>query len=182
LTQINTLASLKSHYRHDPPRREVKVPKSNMRSKDWVVVCDGRKALILENRGDEFAPNLRMYEVQEHSDRATRELGTQRPGRVHESVGAARSAVEQTDRHEAAERAFLRALAHRLDIAHQEGKFTRLIMVAPPHALGVLRDYYAQPVRRAIVAEIGKDLVSTPIFEIEKYLIDSPTLSRRQTP
>ena len=26
---------------------------------DWIVVCDGRKALILENLGDRMFPNLR---------------------------------------------------------------------------------------------------------------------------
>jgi protein required for attachment to host cells len=26
---------------------------------DWVVVCDGRKAMILENMGDAQSPNLR---------------------------------------------------------------------------------------------------------------------------
>jgi protein required for attachment to host cells len=30
---------------------------------DWLVVCDGRKALILENRGDEMFPNLHTREA-----------------------------------------------------------------------------------------------------------------------
>ena len=29
----------------------------------WVVVCDGRKAMILENTGDEVFPNLKTKEV-----------------------------------------------------------------------------------------------------------------------
>ena len=32
---------------------------------DWLVVCDGRKALILENLGDEMFPNLHTREVHE---------------------------------------------------------------------------------------------------------------------
>jgi hypothetical protein len=41
---------------------------------DWVVVCDGRKALILTNMGDHMAPNLRTPEVRrEHA--AGREQG-----------------------------------------------------------------------------------------------------------
>ena len=32
---------------------------------DWIVVCDGRKALILENRGDRMFPNLHTREVHE---------------------------------------------------------------------------------------------------------------------
>ena len=30
---------------------------------DWLIVCDGRKALILENLGDEMFPNLHTREV-----------------------------------------------------------------------------------------------------------------------
>jgi protein required for attachment to host cells len=30
---------------------------------EWVVVCDGRKALILENIGDHISPNLRTAET-----------------------------------------------------------------------------------------------------------------------
>ena len=30
---------------------------------DWIVVCDGRKALILENLGDRVFPNLHTKEV-----------------------------------------------------------------------------------------------------------------------
>lgn len=32
---------------------------------DWLVVCDGRKAHILENLGDEMFPNLHTREVHE---------------------------------------------------------------------------------------------------------------------
>src|ERR1700730_254767 len=48
---------------------------------EWVVVCDGRKALILENLGDEKFPNLRCREEHDHPDPPTRELGTAPPGK-----------------------------------------------------------------------------------------------------
>ncbi len=35
---------------------------------DWIVVCDGRKALILENLGDRMFPNLHTKEVHEHPE------------------------------------------------------------------------------------------------------------------
>ena len=47
---------------------------------DWVVVCDGRKALILENLGDEKSPNLRMKEEREHPDPPTHLQGTESAG------------------------------------------------------------------------------------------------------
>ena len=33
---------------------------------DWVVVCDGKKALILENVGDATVPDQHTREVKEH--------------------------------------------------------------------------------------------------------------------
>ena len=52
-----------------------------IRAGDWVVVCDGAKALILENVGDAMFPNLKTREVHEQTDAKTREIGTDAPGR-----------------------------------------------------------------------------------------------------
>src|SRR5215469_13946237 len=78
-----------------------------IRQGDWVVVCDGKKALVLENAGDEKFLNLRAREAHEHPDPKTHELGTDAPGRAFSSVGTERSAMEQTDWHEQEENRFL---------------------------------------------------------------------------
>jgi protein required for attachment to host cells len=137
---------------------------------DWVVVCDGRKALFLENQGDEKFPNLRVRETYEHDDAKTSDHGTDRPGRVHESAGPGRSAVEQTDWHDQAEQEFLKRIAARLDEAIGKSETGALIIVAAPRALGVLRPAYSQAVAAAIAAEIDKDMVNMPVYEIEKRL------------
>jgi protein required for attachment to host cells len=46
---------------------------------DWIVVCDGRKALILENLGDRLFPNLHTKEVHEHPDISTSAQGSDAP-------------------------------------------------------------------------------------------------------
>ena len=137
---------------------------------DWVVVCDGRKALLLENQGDAMFPNLRTRETHEHDDAKTSDQGTDRPGRVHESTGTARSAVEQTDWHAQAEEDFLRTLAERLNDAVTKGETKSLILIAAPRALGVLRQLITPAVQEAIHAEIGKDYVNMPVHEIETHL------------
>ena len=73
---------------------------------DWIVVCDGRKALILENRGDRVFPDLHTREVHEEPDLSTHAQGSDAPGRVHHSTGSARSSIEQTDWHDESERTF----------------------------------------------------------------------------
>ena len=137
---------------------------------DWIVVCDGRKALILENLGDRMFPNLHMKEVHEHSLQPTHAQGTDRPGKVHDSAGT-RSAIEQTDWHEESERAFLKTLADRLNVAVTTGETSALTMVAPPRALGMIRADYSLVVRKALHGEVDKDLVKLPVYEIEKQLL-----------
>lgn len=137
---------------------------------DWVVVCDGAKALILENAGDAMAPNLKTKEVHEHADTKTSEQGTDAPGRSINSNGSRRSAMEQTDWHDQAEHRFLTDLSKRLDAAVTAGETKSLIIVAPPRALGVMRQHYSAGVRNAVRAEIDKDYVRMPVHEIEKHL------------
>lgn len=137
---------------------------------EWVVVCDGAKALLLENTGDAKFPNLRKVEVFEHKSLATSELGTDKPGRSFSSFSHGRSAVEQTDWHDEEERAFLLELVKHLDDVLAAGKTKSFIIVAPPRALGVLRPAYSHAVKAAVRSEIDKDYVKQPIHEIEKHL------------
>jgi protein required for attachment to host cells len=137
----------------------------------WIVVCDGRKALILENLGDRMFPNLHTKEVHEHPDLSTHAQGTDAPGSVHPSIGGARSSIEQTDWHDESERAFLRALADRLNVAVTTGETTALTIVASPRALGMIRPDYSDAVRKAVHSEVSKDLVRMPIHQIEKQLL-----------
>ncbi|WP_375314131.1 host attachment protein [Bradyrhizobium sp. A5] len=145
--------------------------KMRLNKGDWLVVCDGRKALILENLGDGMFPNLHTKEVHEQPNPSTSAQGTDAPGRLHPAAGGARSSVEQTDWHDEAERAFLRSLAGRLDAAVSAGETTALTMVASPRALGMIRADYSDAVRKALQGEIGKDLVKLPVYEIEKQLL-----------
>ena len=137
---------------------------------DWVVIADGAKALILENEGDAIALNLKTREVHEQADEKTHEQGTDAPGRSINSNGSRRSTMEQTDWHDQAEQQFLIDLAKRLDAAVVAGETKSVILIAPPRALGVLRQAISPAVRNAIRAEIDKDYVKMPVYEIEKHL------------
>ncbi len=142
-------------------------------SGEWVVVCDGAKALVLENVGDAKFPNLKTLEVFEQKDLATHELGTDKPGRSYSPAGHGRSAVTQTDWHDQSEQTFLTELAQHLDAAVAAGKVKSLIMVAPPRALGMIRPAYSHALRGAVRAELDKDLVKFSVYEIEKHLTGS---------
>lgn len=137
---------------------------------EWVVVCDGAKALILQNQGDSKFPNLKTLQVFQQKDLATHEQGTDKPGRAINSVGGARSAVAQTDWHDQSEHDFLTRLAHYLDAAVVAGQAKSIVLVAPPRALGMIRPAYSHALRSALRAEVDKDFVKMPVHEIEKHL------------
>jgi protein required for attachment to host cells len=141
-----------------------------IRHGEWVVVCDGAKALVLENVGDPKFPNLKTIEVFEQKDLPTHLLGADKPGRTHSSTGPGRSAVSQTDWHDQSEQTFLTHLAQHLDAAITAGKTKSLILVAPPRALGMLRPAYSHALKGAVRAEVDKDFVKMPVHEIEKHL------------
>lgn len=137
---------------------------------EWVVVCDGGKALVLENAGDDKFPNLKTRETFAHDNPKTHEQGTGAPGRSHDSTSPSRSAVEQTDWHDQAEQAFLHRLAGHLGKAVEAHQAQSIVLVASPRALGMIRPAYSHALKAAIRAEIAKDLVKLPVYEIEKHL------------
>ena len=146
------------------------MPKLKVTQGGWVVVCDGAKALVIENVGDEVFPNFKTREVHEQADKKTSELGTDAPGRSFSSVGSGRSSVEQTDWHDEEERTFLTNIATRLNTAAEKKETAMVVVIAPPRALGVLRQQFAPALRKLITAEIDKDYVKMPVYEIEKQL------------
>ncbi|HZT27041.1 MAG TPA: host attachment family protein [Pseudolabrys sp.] len=141
-----------------------------IRNGEWIVVCDGKKALVLQNDGDAQLLNFKTVKVIEQKDMATHELGTDRPGRAQAVGSGPRSSVGQTDWHDQAEHTFLTHLAEFLDRSLAAGQTKSLVMVAPPRALGMLRPAYSNALRGAIRAEIDKDLVKMPVHEIERHL------------
>jgi protein required for attachment to host cells len=136
----------------------------------WVVVCDGAKALVLENTGNRSVPKLTTREVYQQADPKTHELGSDKPGRSINSIDGQRSAMEQTDWHDQEEQRFLARLAARLDKAILGGEASSLIVVAPPRAIGFLRQKYSPHVRQALRAEVEKDFVKMPVGEIARHL------------
>lgn len=136
----------------------------------WVVVCDGRKALVLENVGDADYPDLRTRASKVQDAPSTADLGVDRPGRVHQSANSRRSAMEQTDWHDEAEKAFVTDLVRRLDAALHANEVKQLVIVAPPRALGVMRKAYTGRLKAALHAEIAKDLTAVPVHKIESHL------------
>jgi protein required for attachment to host cells len=136
----------------------------------WVVVGDGEKALFFRNEGDALHPNLEVVDVLEHENPATRDQGTDQPGRSHSSLGARRSALDETNWHQLEKHRFAKEIASALYTAAHKGRYSKLIIVAPPMTLGDLRKEMHAEVSDRVVGEVHKTLTSMPAHEIERVL------------
>jgi protein required for attachment to host cells len=137
----------------------------------FVFVGDGRKALFLQNAGDEKSPNLRTERVFVDNNPPTHEQGSDRPGRAFKRAGTnLRSGVGDTDWHDIEEHRFAQRVAAAIeDLVHQR-KLKALVVVAPPRTLADLRHAFHSDVKNRIIAEIDRDLTKHPVHEIEKHL------------
>jgi protein required for attachment to host cells len=147
------------------------------RSITWYVVADGGRARIVQKRtrqGDrpEAFDTLREV-VSADLHRATHDLGTERPGRTHESATSGRHAVQpRQDLHRAEKQNFAHEVAALLSEASQRDEFDMLVLVAPAHALSDLRQALDAPTRRKVTAELQKDLTKVPNADLAKHFTD----------
>lgn len=139
----------------------------------WVLVADGAKARLLERVGANapLIPASAKCFSESEARLPTREIGADRPGRVHESADTTRHAMEpRVDWHRYAKEQFARSVAGALENAALKKKFDELILVAPPQALGDLRSALGQHSSALVVGEVAKDLTNLPDHEIPVHL------------
>jgi protein required for attachment to host cells len=136
----------------------------------WYVVADGGRARILQKRDehDMFDTISELVSADLHS--RSRELGTDRPGRTHESANAAHHAVQpRQDLHQAAKQDFVAEIAKTLNAANAAAEFDQLILVAPSHALRQLLDGLDGLTRKKVASQLQKDLTHVPAGELAKH-------------
>ncbi|KAK0345065.1 hypothetical protein LTR94_012364 [Friedmanniomyces endolithicus] len=79
----------------------------------------------------------------------------------------------KTDFHELEEARFAAEAADLLKRRAFAQDYEKLIIVAPPTALGEMRKHYHKEVQDRLVGEIAKDLANHPVAEIEKIIARS---------
>ncbi|GLQ56584.1 host attachment protein [Devosia nitrariae] len=134
------------------------------------LVCDGSKALVFENMGDDRNLNLNALDVRVEPHLPNREFGSDRPTRVFDSMDGSRSGTQETDWHAEAEARFLGDTAHLLDRLVRERHAKHVAVIAPPRALGMLRDALSPTTRAVLFTDVAKDWVKLPTNEIERQL------------
>lgn len=145
----------------------------------WVVLADGARARIIAQDG----PGAELTSVYEEEDVKAklpgREINADRPGRTFDSGGRGDAAAQgrhayepPTDPRWKEQADFIRSVAELLEDAAHQGSFERLVLIAPPKALGELRASLSKNVSRMVCAELPKDLVAVSIHELPERLQD----------
>ncbi len=136
----------------------------------FILVADGRKSLFFRNEGDADFPDFRVEATDSHPNPAHHEQASDLAGRASGRRG---SSMEEVDFHQQEEDRFAADTAGLLKARALRNEFDTLVVVAPPRTLGELRKHYHPEVEKRLVAEVPKDLVNTPVPEIEKILRES---------
>lgn len=141
--------------------------------KTWIVIADGAHARIARHDG----PGKGIVAALDHEFAAphapTRDFVSDRPGSYPDrgALGTHRFAPK-TDRHEHEKVLFAHDIAAIIDKAADEKTFDRLVLIAPPEALGNLRASLKDRTRALVTAEIGKDLTHVPFHALPEHLKD----------
>ena len=140
-------------------------------SHTWFLVADSSRAKLydVEKRTAPFVeiedfvhPEGRLHEG---------DLVSDRPGSDGGSIGQGRHVLD--DKVSARDQAGIRfaaELAERLDAARNAGELERLVLVAPPAFLGLLRDKLSKEVLARVSKQIDKNLVQQPPEVLREYL------------
>ena len=144
-----------------------------------IVVADQSEADFYELRQRDMPPQFiqRLADADAHLH--NRDLKSDRPGRVFDhapTIGGRRGAVahhstggERNPRKIEARR-FARRITQALEQARQQDQYERLVVMAPPAFLGLLREEMPAAVHAVLTAEIGKDLIHEPPEALGAYL------------
>lgn len=135
----------------------------------WIVVADGAKASIIN-----YSTKTKQFESVSggelsHVNKPTRDLVTGKRGRVFQSAGSGRSAMEPpTDPHEHEKVVFAAEIVNELE--RREKEFDQLVLVAAPKTLGELRNKISKTIKNKVFEEIDKDLTNESSSQMEEHL------------
>lgn len=139
----------------------------------WILIAHDAGARIFENQGP--GKGLDAIEEIEHPEgrELPQSLVSDRPGRsFRKNSGdprrAAMSRSEGPREHVVA--AFAKALADKLRQGRVQNQFERLVLVAPPRFLGLLRSSLDGPTSQLVVGSLDKDLANSKDSELVEQL------------
>lgn len=130
----------------------------------WIVVSDGSRARFFMARGAE-GEWVKFEELEHPPSRVKRlELVTDAAGKGPDK----RAFDMSSDPKQVEEARFAHQIAQTLDTAHAQDAFQRLMIVAPPRFMGMLRAALSPRVQKAIYATLDKDYTRLDQRELQE--------------
>jgi len=137
----------------------------------WILVCDASSGRIFKTPG----PIQKIALIHQFDHPQSRNKGTDlvsdRPGSaagVHGGVGQQANPKEVEAEH------FAKEVAHYLNKGHSENAYAHLVLVAPPHFLGLIRENINKSASKVLSQSLDKDFVKLKehdlIQSLEKYM------------
>lgn len=137
------------------------------------VIADGGRVRFVEKRVGEMVFDTVKEAESPVVHEPARHLGSDRPGRSHESSGSARHAVQpRHDPHMAGKIDFLRGVGEELNTARRRGEFDHLVLIAPGKALGHLVEALDTETEALVITRLRKDLTRVPDGHLPAHLSD----------
>ena len=140
-------------------------------SNTWILVAESSRARVYSSKSSSMPP----VEIEDLVHPAGRlhegDLVSDSPGSDGASIGQGRHVLDaETTAGEHESLVFAKELAERLDRARSEGVFDKLVLIAPPGFLGLLRESLSRTVRESVTREINKNLVRESPEALHSYL------------
>jgi len=137
-----------------------------MRTMHWVVVADEARARFFAGEALDDLVELQSL-IHPEGQMKDRDLHSDRPGRYAAggSSGDARADAQAVEA-----KRFAAKVADVLRVGRNEGKYDRVVIVAPARFLGRVRAALDSQVARVVVGEIDKDLSRIAIHELPAAL------------
>ena len=124
-----------------------------------VALANGERFVLMRNVGEVFEPRL------ERIGELDLELTNFAAGARHQDPAGQRNGSTDID-----ELAHGAAIAEWLNEKALKGRLGQLVVAADPKTLGQIRQHCHKEVRSRIVGEVAKDLINSPVPEIERAL------------
>jgi protein required for attachment to host cells len=139
----------------------------------WILVAHRGGARLFESK--QTGKDLSLVDDIPHPEGRlkSKNLGTDRPGRSVDSHGTRHALVQEQEPAAHIAEQFSQQLAGLLDDGRAQRRYGKLVLVAEPHFLGVLRAALSRETAALVTAVVNKDLGHVEPREIAKHLGDS---------
>lgn len=146
----------------------------------WVAVLDHQRLQVYRTEPPRWRLLREEDPAREQPLPRSSEIISDREGRSFDSLGGQRHAMQpHSDPREIEARRFLASIATDLLQAKRAGRYQRLVIVAPPKAMGELRGLLPAELAEVVAAELTEDLTRMPLKELEGHLARREVLPLR---